>query len=74
MRCTHGATVGQVDEERLFYLMARGLAKPDAEQLIIAGFFEPVLEQIPSGRSARSSPRRWTGRRGADVERRGAVR
>jgi Fe-S cluster assembly protein SufD len=48
VRCTHGATVGQVDEEQLFYLMARGLAKPDAERLIIAGFFEPVLERIPS--------------------------
>ena len=49
VRCTHGATVGQVDAEQLFYLMARGLAKPDAERLIIAGFFEPVLERIPSG-------------------------
>lgn len=48
VRCTHGATVGQVDEEQLFYLMARGLAKPDAERLIISGFFEPVLERIPS--------------------------
>jgi len=48
VRCTHGATVGQVDEEQLFYLMARGLARPDAERLIIAGFFEPVLERIPS--------------------------
>ncbi|HEX7078051.1 MAG TPA: Fe-S cluster assembly protein SufD [Candidatus Eisenbacteria bacterium] len=48
VRCTHGATVGQVDEEQLFYLMARGLTRPDAERLIIAGFFEPVLERIPS--------------------------
>jgi Fe-S cluster assembly protein SufD len=48
VRCTHGATVGQVDDEQLFYLMARGLAKPDAERLIISGFFEPVLERIPS--------------------------
>ncbi|MGE5176781.1 MAG: Fe-S cluster assembly protein SufD [Hyphomicrobiales bacterium] len=48
VRCTHGATVGQVDEEQLFYLMARGLSRLDAERLIIAGFFEPVLERIPS--------------------------
>ena len=48
VRCTHGATVGQVDEEQLFYLMARGLARPEAEQLIIEGFFEPVLERIPA--------------------------
>jgi Fe-S cluster assembly protein SufD len=48
VRCTHGATVGQVDEEQLFYLMARGLTKHAAERLIISGFFEPVLERIPS--------------------------
>ena len=48
VRCTHGATVGQVDEEQLFYLMARGLPRPEAERLIIAGFFEPVLERIPA--------------------------
>jgi Fe-S cluster assembly protein SufD len=48
VRCTHGATVGQVDEDQLFYLMARGLARRDAEQLIIRGFFEPVLERIPA--------------------------
>ena len=48
VRCTHGATVGQVDEDQLFYLMARGLPRPDAEQLIIRGFFEPVLERIPA--------------------------
>jgi Fe-S cluster assembly protein SufD len=48
VRCTHGATVGQVDEEQLFYIMARGLSRHDAERLIIAGFFEPVLERIPA--------------------------
>jgi Fe-S cluster assembly protein SufD len=48
VRCTHGATVGQVDEDQIFYLMARGLSRRDAERLIIAGFFEPVLERIPA--------------------------
>ncbi len=48
VRCTHGATVGQVDEDQIFYLMARGLNRRDAERLIIAGFFEPVLERIPA--------------------------
>jgi Fe-S cluster assembly protein SufD len=48
VRCTHGATVGQVDEDQLFYLMARGLTRPDAEKLLIQGFFEPVLERIPA--------------------------
>lgn len=48
VRCTHGATVGQVDDEQLFYLMARGLDRAAAERLIIQGFFEPVLERIPA--------------------------
>ena len=48
VRCTHGATVGQVDEDQLFYLMARGLPRPEAERLMIQGFFEPVLERIPA--------------------------
>ena len=47
VRCTHGATIGQIDEEQLFYLMARGLARPDAQRLIVDGFFAPVLDRIP---------------------------
>ena len=48
VRCTHGATVGQVDEEQLFYLRSRGLPRPEAERMIVQGFFEPVLERIPA--------------------------
>ncbi len=48
VRCTHGATVGQVDDEQLFYLMARGLPRAEAERMIIDGFFEPVLARIPA--------------------------
>ena len=47
VRCTHGATIGQVDEEQLFYLMARGLSRPAAQRLIVEGFFAPVLDLIP---------------------------
>src|SRR6266498_4572519 len=43
VRCTHGATVGRVDREQLFYLMARGLSRSEAERLIVRGFFEDVL-------------------------------
>jgi Fe-S cluster assembly protein SufD len=46
-RCSHAATVGQVDENQLFYLMSRGLSRQDAQKLIVDGFFEPVLEAIP---------------------------
>ena len=46
VRCTHGATLSQVDREQLFYLMARGLPRPEAERLIVRGFFQDVLDRI----------------------------
>src|SRR5690242_15206050 len=46
VRCTHGATVGRVDREQLFYLMARGLSRSEAERLIVRGFFQDVLDRI----------------------------
>jgi Fe-S cluster assembly protein SufD len=46
VRCTHGATVGRVDRDQLFYLMARGLPRPEAERLIVRGFFQDVLDRI----------------------------
>lgn len=47
LRCTHGATVGQINEEELFYLMSRGLSRTAAIRLIVEGFFAPVLDRIP---------------------------
>jgi Fe-S cluster assembly protein SufD len=46
VRCTHGATVGQVDRDQLFYLMARGLPRGEAERLIVRGFFTDVLDRV----------------------------
>ncbi|MBE3559427.1 MAG: Fe-S cluster assembly protein SufD [Ktedonobacteraceae bacterium] len=43
---SHGATTGQIDEEQLFYLMVRGISRPEAERIIVQGFFEPVLQRI----------------------------
>ncbi len=48
VKASHGATVGQINEEHMFYLMARGLSRPEAERLIVEGFFEPVIQSIPS--------------------------
>jgi Fe-S cluster assembly protein SufD len=48
VRCTHGATVGQVDSTQLFYLMARGLDRASAQRMIVRGFFEDVLGRIGS--------------------------
>lgn len=44
---SHGATVGQVDPDQLFYLRARGFDELGAKRLIVEGFFEPLLREIP---------------------------
>jgi Fe-S cluster assembly protein SufD len=46
VRCTHGATISQVDRDQLFYAMTRGLTRGDAERLIVRGFFQDVLDRI----------------------------
>ena len=46
VRCTHGATLGKVNRDELFYLMARGLSRAEAERLIVRGFFQDVLDRI----------------------------
>ena len=44
--CGHGATVGALDDELLFYLLARGIPKPEAEALLVQAFIGEVLETI----------------------------
>jgi Fe-S cluster assembly protein SufD len=46
VRCTHGATLSQVDRDQLFYLMTRGLTRAEAERLIVRGFFQDVLDRV----------------------------
>ena len=43
---SHGAAIGKMDEEQLYYLMSRGLTLKNAERLIISGFLSPVLEKL----------------------------
>jgi len=47
VRCTHGATVGQIEAELMFYLESRGIPQSEARRLIVEGFFAPVIERIP---------------------------
>ena len=47
VRCTHGATVGKLEQEPLFYLKSRGIAQQDAERLVVEGFFDPIMQRIP---------------------------
>jgi Fe-S cluster assembly protein SufD len=47
LRCSHGATVGPVDPEHLFYLESRGIPHPIAERMLVQGFLGEVLDRIP---------------------------
>lgn len=47
VKAGHGSTSGQIDEEQLFYLMARGLSRADATRMILLGFFASVVERVP---------------------------
>jgi len=46
VRCTHGATTGQIEEEELFYLSSRGIPKATAQRLIVHGFLKEVIDRI----------------------------
>ena len=47
VRCSHGATVGKLEQEPLFYLKSRGIPEREAEQLLVEGFFDPIMQRIP---------------------------
>ena len=46
VKCSHGCTVGQLDEEATFYLQSRGLSKDDATKLLIQAFASDVIEKV----------------------------
>jgi Fe-S cluster assembly protein SufD len=48
VRCTHGATMGPIDPEMVFYLKSRGIDEAEAIRSIVSGFIEPLLVQIPA--------------------------
>src|SRR6266498_823174 len=46
VRCTHGATSGQIDKDELFYLRTRGISIPVAQRLIVSGFLNEVIQRL----------------------------
>jgi Fe-S cluster assembly protein SufD len=50
VRCTHGATSGEISEEELFYMQARGISKAEGRRLIVNGFFQALLARLESER------------------------
>lgn len=48
VKAYHGATVGAIDEDALFYMTSRGIDRQSAERMVAIGFFEPVVERFPT--------------------------
>ena len=47
MRCTHGATVSQLQDEELFYLLSRGIDNKHANSLLLKGYYDEVISNFP---------------------------
>jgi Fe-S cluster assembly protein SufD len=50
VKCSHGSTTGQLDDNALFYLQTRGLSKDKARKLLVAAFISEILDQFSNGR------------------------
>ena len=46
VKCSHGATISQIDEEKLFYMKSRGLDEKTSKKMIVEGFFDPIIIKI----------------------------
>ncbi len=68
VRCTHGATSGEINEDELFYMQARGIRKEDGRRLIVNGFFQSLLERLESAPLREYLGRKVTERLGLPVQ------
>ena len=48
VKCSHGSTSGNVDEDAIFYLMSRGLNRQESVKLLVNGFLNDVIDSIKS--------------------------
>jgi Fe-S cluster assembly protein SufD len=46
VKCSHGTTITNIDDDQIFYLTSRGIPEKEAEQLVIRGFFDTILNRI----------------------------
>jgi Fe-S cluster assembly protein SufD len=46
VKCSHGATSGQIDEDEMFYLLSRGIPMSVAKQLLVSGFLNEVVDRL----------------------------
>jgi Fe-S cluster assembly protein SufD len=68
LRCGHGATAGAIDPVQRFYAQSRGLSAEEAERMIVRGFFEQVVSQLPSERIKAAVLGALSGRIGSELE------
>jgi Fe-S cluster assembly protein SufD len=54
IKAGHATTVGKIDEEALFYLMSRGLPRKRAKQLIVEGFLQDMINEMPPALAKRA--------------------
>ncbi len=47
VQCKHGASIGPIDDEQAFYLMSRGVPREQAQRLLVMGFVESIIQQVP---------------------------
>jgi Fe-S cluster assembly protein SufD len=59
VKCSHGATTGQIDPEQLYYMRTRGISQKLARKLLVYGFFEEILESIPPCEILNEQIRKW---------------
>jgi Fe-S cluster assembly protein SufD len=67
VQCGHGATSGRIDEEQLFYLMARGVPRAEAERLLIEAFLDDAIDALGDeaiGTALKRSVTAWLNKRG----------
>jgi Fe-S cluster assembly protein SufD len=46
VKCSHGSTTGQIDEDAIFYLRSRGISRMDALELMVKGFANEVVDKV----------------------------
>ena len=46
VRCTHGATIGQIDAEAMFYLQSRGIGKNEARSMLTYAFAQDIIDRV----------------------------
>lgn len=67
VKCAHGSTVSSVSEDQLYYLQTRGIARADAETMIINGFTQPIIERFVQEDVRTQLEAEFTQKRGRDL-------